>query len=394
MKLAFDESMRTYSVDGHLHIAKSHISKATVNPYYGREIPNSEELGLIPDKIYLLLRDPDELRIGAGSFAGKPILIVHKPISANDHPKELVVGAIGSSLEFNDPYLDADLTFWENEGIAGIETDTQRELSASYHFVALMVPGNYQGQRYDGKMTQIIGNHLALVEDGRAGSDVLAADSKLELTPMKQTKLGKALIVALSAASPKLAQDSALPTLVGSATKKTFKKAEVRGKIVAIDSELNPDAIFDSLLALDAEPKEKPAEDMDPDDMDPAQDADPDDDEEEAKKKKAAMDAETDAKVKVATDSLRRDLRESDEARRAVRDVVGEVIAQDSASDIYILALDEMGVDHKGVEGVPALRALFNVAKTHTAPASAKPVAMDSASVVTQFPDVARFRQA
>ena len=42
------------------------------------------------------------------TFARLPILSKHVPISAEDHPHELVVGTIGTDVEFNDPYLDAD----------------------------------------------------------------------------------------------------------------------------------------------------------------------------------------------------------------------------------------------------------------------------------------------
>jgi uncharacterized protein len=34
-----------------------------------------------------------------------------------------------------------------------------------------MKVGTYEGRRYDGIMTAIEGNHVALVEDGRAGRD-------------------------------------------------------------------------------------------------------------------------------------------------------------------------------------------------------------------------------
>ena len=40
-----------------------------------------------------------------------------------------------------------------------------------------MTPGVYEGERYDGVMTEITGNHVALVSDGRAGPDVVVADS-------------------------------------------------------------------------------------------------------------------------------------------------------------------------------------------------------------------------
>jgi len=67
--LAFDRaSVRTYDRDGRLHVEISNISKAAVNPYTGREIPDYKALGLDPDKVYKLLRDPDELAKAAPTF--------------------------------------------------------------------------------------------------------------------------------------------------------------------------------------------------------------------------------------------------------------------------------------------------------------------------------------
>jgi hypothetical protein len=40
-----------------------------------------------------------------------------------------------------------------------------------------MKPGVYQGQHYDGIMTNLRGNHVALVENGRAGADCVVGDS-------------------------------------------------------------------------------------------------------------------------------------------------------------------------------------------------------------------------
>jgi hypothetical protein len=42
-----------------------------------------------------------------------------------------------------------------------------------------MTPGTYKGQPYDGRMTDIVGNHIALVEEGRAGADVHVNDAAL-----------------------------------------------------------------------------------------------------------------------------------------------------------------------------------------------------------------------
>ncbi len=415
--LVFDGTARSYDADGHLRISKSHISKACVNPYYGREIPGGDKLGLDPDKIYLMFRDPVELARAASTFAGKPILSRHVPISSEAHRPELVVGAIGSDVEFNFPYLDADLTFWEANAIAGIETDTVRELSCSYRYVPVMEPGDFEGQPYDGRMTNIEANHLAQVEAGRAGSDVLAADEAI--TTMKMTKLGNALVTTLGAMSPKLAQDSALPALVGKASKKTLNVAEVSTKLIAMDAALDPkvlSALFDAVLAKDSEKEEKEekAEDMstnggmggnggsdskddDEDDEDeaPAQDCAECKAKDGKHAKDCKMSKDKKAKDKKAMDSaiasIRAELRESDEARRSVRDVVGDVIAQDSAEEIYAFALDSMSVDRKGVQGVAALRALFNLANSHRATA-VPVVAMDAKGAVEQFPGLSRIR--
>ena len=339
---AFDATARTTDTDGRLHIAKSHITKATVNAYYGSEIPNSEALGLIPTQVYYLLRDPVELARGASTFARMPILKKHIRVSAEAPRQDLIVGAVGSDVEFNDPYLDADTCIWDAGAIAGIESDQVREFSCAYHYVAVMEPGEYHGQRYDGRMTEIRGNHLALVEAGRAGSDVLAADE--EIKPMaKTTKLGKALIVTLGGMSPKLAQDSATIALVGMAKKKTFNKAEMSKSLIALDSELDPTkltATFDVLLALDADKEDKPAEDEDDkDDEDMA--AEDEDETEEEKKKRLAKDAEEkeeksktamDAAIKSATAAITKNLLDAEEARRLVRPVVGDVIGMDSGS--------------------------------------------------------------
>lgn len=401
-KIALD-SARTTDVDGRLHISKSHISKACVNPYYGREIPGAAALGLDPDKIYYLFRDPVELARAAPTFARLPILGKHVPISADTIPTDLIVGSIGSDVEFNFPYLDADLCFWTSESIAGIETKQVRELSCAYRYVPLMVPGVFEGQSYDGVMTNIIGNHLAQVESGRAGSDVFAADSQLEKPEMKMSKFGKSLFTTLGAISPKLAQDAGLPALVGELTKKTFKRADVLAGVIAMDAECKEKAetVMDGFEDDEPEPKEKAkdkkakdskgAKDDNPLYSPGAQDGDEEDDEE---KKKKAMDEENEKKVEKAMDSFKKELRDADEARRAVRPIVGDVIAQDSAEGIYGFALDHMKIDHKDVKELPGLKALFSLASANATKAAPVTIAQDSAGAIKMFPHAARFRQA
>lgn len=400
LNIALDATARTIDVDGRLHISKSHISKACVNPYYGREIPKNKELGLDPDKIYYLLRDPKELAKAAPTFERLPILGKHVPISADSIPTDLIVGSIGSEVEFNFPYLDADLCFWTSESIAGIESKQVRELSCAYRYVAIMVPGVYEGQSYDGVMTEIIGNHLAQVESGRAGSDVFAADSQMEIPKMNMTKLGKSLVTALGAISPVLAADASFPALVGELTRKTFKKAEILPKLIAMDAECaeKAETVMDG-FEEETEPKEKAkdkkakdskgAKDSKAKDAKPegAEDADEDDDEapaQDAEKDEKAMDAKIQA--------FKHELREADVARRAVQPIVGDVIAQDSAEEIYGFALDHMKVDHAGAN-LAGKKALFTLAAANATKPAPVVIAQDSAGAAKMFPQASRFVQ-
>ena len=423
LRLAFDRTARRIDADGRLHVDRSHISKAAVNPYYGREIPGYEALGLDENKVYRLLRDPVELERGAPTFARLPILSEHVPVTVDAPRPDLVVGAIGSEIAFDSPYLDADLCVWDAAAIAGIETDKVRELSCAYRYVPMMEPGTFEGQAYDGRMTEIQGNHLALVEVGRAGADVVVADKNpftlKEETAMKMSKLGKALFAALCAASPVLAADSALPALVGTANRKTFKKDDIRAKLLALDASLDSnklDAVLDAILDVEQDPKpaetpmaaadESPAEKLRAllagkvDDsiieqacalMAPAAatDANPDDKGEPGMKKEevtAAMDA--------YGAKLRKELGEAEDARRDVRSIVGDVIGMDSAAEVYGFALDHMKVDRKDVEGAPALRALFRVAAAAKNAAPVTRIAQDASGLAEKLPDALRFRNA
>ena len=481
---------RRYDSDKMLHIDRTPISKATVNPYYGREIPKSEELGLDPERVYYLLRDPGELAKSASSFKNKQLMFKHIAVNADDPKQEYIAGTIGSNVDFEAPYLMADMCIWDADAIAGVETETVQELSSSYSYRADMTPGMYEGQRYDGVMRDIQGNHVALVKAGRAGSDVKAADSKLE-TKMTETKFGKALYAILCAASPKLAQDAALKPLVIGLTRNKCDIASLEPKLLAMDSELRkPETLAAMQAAKDAAEEDRPvkAKDRIAKDAqtgeekamwaqmrkdgsadDPGDDSMPaslrkasdkkakdgktakdlsfeewakeeegesdhkgrdgeeesleekkaryerekrraDDSEEEseeerkerlekrAKDKKAkdcsAKDSEEAEKKKAedgmkhAMDEFKADLRAADEARRAVRPVVGDVLAQDSADEIYGFALDQMKVDRAGVTGVPALRALFNLAQQASKPAVRQ--AFDAVSVEDKFPGAAR----
>ncbi|HDS8605905.1 TPA: DUF2213 domain-containing protein [Klebsiella pneumoniae] len=367
--LAFDRaSVRTIDANGRLQISRTNISKANVNAYYGREIPGSEELGLEPNKLYRLWRHPDELRKAAKTFNNIPVLSKHIPDFPTDPPNEFRVGVTHSNAEFDGTYLTVGMSIWDNSAIAGIESGEQRELSASYKYVADMTPGvTPDGEPYDGVMRDIFGNHEALVPDGRAGPDVLVADS----LPPELNHMRKHKVAAIRATlKPLLAQDADL-------------EAEVRKALLALDEAEKED-----------EKENKTADDEDDDEKDKKKTADDEDDEEDKDKKKTAEDEDDeeddkvsktamDSAIRLAADSATKkaaeNFRKIREAEQVVRPLIGDVVAMDSAEDVYRTALEQSGVDIAGVHpsAYPAMVKMAISQKENSRPV----IAQDSASV-------------
>jgi hypothetical protein len=201
---------RTVDQDGRLRVPGCRISKANVCPYFGREIPFFETLGLDSERVYLMYRDPEELRRAADSFEGVPLLDIHVPVTADDHAPESTVGTV-TNPRFEYPYLVGDLIVWTQDAKDLIESETQRELSSAYRYTADMTPGmSPEGVAFHGRMRDIKSNHVALVAEGRAGPDVLVADEKP--VAMKSKFLAKLLTLFPTPVDPAtgLALDSAL----------------------------------------------------------------------------------------------------------------------------------------------------------------------------------------
>lgn len=174
--LAFD-TKRHKDVNGYLHVEVSPLTKETVNPYYGREIPGWEDLELDPEKIYYGYRAGRELKKALETFNGIPVLDEHKLDSAEKPLKDERVGYTGTSAAWEAPYIMNALIITDATAIELIETDKQRELSASYRYKPVFETGYFNGEKYDFIMTEIQANHIALVAEGRAGSDVLVYDN-------------------------------------------------------------------------------------------------------------------------------------------------------------------------------------------------------------------------
>lgn len=374
VRFAFDKaSVRRYDADGMLHVSRTPISKANVCVYYGKEIPDSEALGLEPDKAYRLLRDPEELRKAVSTFNNKPILNRHIGVSVINPPKDAIIGSTGEVADFDGTYLSNSMVIWDVDSIMGIETERQKENSSSYRYRLDMTAGEYEGEAYDGVMRDIVCNHVAIVPSGRAGSDVFVYDSKPSIGKTLMSKLDKLWAYIL----PKLASD-ADPEEVKKEVSKVIKDD-------ATQAEKDNESEAERLKREERELKER--EEREKKDREKDRRADDSETEEEKKEREAKEKAAKDEEDKKEKEKMANDSRLAmdaaikgvearftalRQAERDVRPVVGE-LACDSAEEVYRTALKQLGCDDHATLPASALSSVF---KAYARPAA---MAQDSA---------------
>lgn len=380
VKFAFDKaSVRTYDEDGMMHVALTPISKSNVCIYYGKEIPNYEELGLEPNKAYRLLRDPEELKKAVSTFNNKPVLNKHIGVTVIDPPKDAIVGSTGERAEFDGTYLKNSMVIWDLDSILGVETEKQKEISSSYRYRLDLTAGEYEGETYDGVMRDIVCNHVAIVPSGRAGPDVFVYDSK-PIGIKLMSKLEKLWAYLL----PKLASDAdpdEVKKEVGNVIKDEATQAEKDNESEAerLKREEKELKEREARENKDREKDRKAADNDNSKDDKSNKTANDNDDDKKAKDNKMAMDA--------AISAVERKFMELRQAERDVRPVVGE-LACDSAEDVYRTALKQMGCEDYASIPASGLRSVFNAySKVPTMAQDSAPIAASSRDNVRKFFD-------
>ncbi|BBV03793.1 DUF2213 domain-containing protein [Providencia hangzhouensis] len=165
---------RTYDNNGWLEVTDNPISKVGVFDYLGAEIGAP-----IPDKIYRVLRPPEELASEAtiNSFKLTPFIIEHEMLGKHATPAEKkgIQGVIGENVYFDPPYLRANIKIFSDVALSNIDSG-KIDLSPGYRSKYEFTSGIYEGQHYDVIQRHLRGNHLALVDEGRTGPDVAVQD--------------------------------------------------------------------------------------------------------------------------------------------------------------------------------------------------------------------------
>ena len=193
-------SLRHYDTNGYLTVEKSPILNTEPLEYMGFELLGNRQPREIagkmvePDKVYTVRIPQEELEKAAPSFCLLPLVDGHKWLSgdarnnADADPKEYQEGTTGEKAEVVDGKLYVPLKFTGKEILRHLSNGVE-ELSASYEHNLL--PD--ETGKADFVAVDIIGNHVALVENGRCGSDVRVYNSKGGL--MTKTSNEVALLV-------------------------------------------------------------------------------------------------------------------------------------------------------------------------------------------------------
>ena len=165
-------------VDGNSfwEIKHNPISKVGVFPYMGRSISDECE----PDKVYNVYRSAETLSKSVQTWDNppKPFINDHEMLGEgfskiDDRP---VQGVIHNPV-FEDDVLYADISVY-SESLKDAIKNGKKELSLGYFCKYRKEKGVYKGQAYDYVQEDMVGNHIALVDNGRCGSDVKVFDSK------------------------------------------------------------------------------------------------------------------------------------------------------------------------------------------------------------------------
>lgn len=176
--LTLDASTAKRTTDGYLAV-RAKAARIGTYDYLGREIDPDNKHGLRDAGIVKVLRDESTVfdAASARSFVGKPITDDHPndPVTADnwrDHARGVVMGAMRDG-----EYLAFDLLLTDAEAIRNVDAG-KRELSNGYG--ADLEFGDFaaaDGTKCVARQTRISGNHVAIVDHGRAGSACRIGDA-------------------------------------------------------------------------------------------------------------------------------------------------------------------------------------------------------------------------
>lgn len=245
-RLTLDASTRSRN-EGYLKV-RARSARTGVYQYSGREVDPSNAHSLRDQPVVNVLRDAESVfdRASLASFIAKPITDDHPTVdvtAANwrDHSRGVIMGAVQDG-----EYVGFDLAFLDAATIRKIDSG-KVELSNGYS--ARLEFGDFRGPNGEicpVRQTDIRGNHVALVDRGRAGSDcrILTDAARCDVAPtpildsLKEKPVKKILLDGLTVdiADAETAE-STIRKLEGERNETRNKLADAEGKVATLTAE-------------------------------------------------------------------------------------------------------------------------------------------------------------
>ncbi len=171
-------SHRMLDANGWFEVLDNPISRIGVFDYLGKTVGDPD-----PNRIVKVFRPEEELSHPEtiDSFKLLPFIDNHPHDMlgmTEDSPKvddKPVDGIIGERLYYKDGYLRGNLKIFTDRVARAIKAG-KREVSAGYRCIYEKASGVYNGEAYEYIQRNIRGNHVALVQEGRAGATVAVLD--------------------------------------------------------------------------------------------------------------------------------------------------------------------------------------------------------------------------
>lgn len=171
------DSARVIDDNGYLICPNSIITGNDVAQYYGAEIPGYQNLNLDPKRVYNVYRPIQEIQ--SQNFNGMPLLSKHvMDWDAGNQDKDYIIGTIHDSEVIENDQIKSTVIFWDAQAVDELDNG-KKYLSAGYWYDPVLEAGNYRGQNYDIKMTNIRANHVAHVDNPRYKSAVVGDENTI-----------------------------------------------------------------------------------------------------------------------------------------------------------------------------------------------------------------------
>lgn len=375
--------------NGYLYVDKSPILRSGILEYYGSELlpegaNDVDGVKVDPDKIYKVYIPEEEIRKGAETFKMIPITDDHTWLGDDgEDAKDYQVGMTGENVYVEDGFLYVPLKFTGKDIVDEVESHEKEELSSSYYNRF----EKSKNSEYDFIARDIKGNHLALVDKGRCGSAVRVLNSKKGVNQMAvKAKIANEAILKLDGKEINLDQffeeeaderEEGGEEIHDDSISENEDKREIIREIMAVagkadaDFEGGEDEKVRTIAELAEKLAYKPSEESESDnacskneDEKEEEKKDEEEKEEDKEEDKGAKSMNYDALYAKISNAIKAEQAKAEadkvKAYNSVHSVIGDFNPFGmSDKDMYVKALNHLGVELEGSENVAELSAML-----------------------------------